>query len=262
MKHRNDAQNLFRGTIDIEKAENYIRRKRMEGMRGFGILCIFIAAYVRLVSQMPGVNRFISGQRIYARNSIDVVMMVKKELNEKGAETSIKIRLEPTDTAGQVYHKLMEEILKNKKESEDNGMDKTADILNKIPRLLLKFSIFALGLMDYFGIMPKSLIEVSPFHGSIFITDLGSLGIPPVYHHLYNFGNVPVFLAFGAKRKQNVLNRNGTVTEKKYVDFTFVSDERTCDGYYFAKALKMLMEILKNPEQLDTPPDHVVQDVE
>jgi hypothetical protein len=116
--------------------------------------------------------------------------------------------------------------------------------------------------LDFFGIMPKIIDEVSPFHASIFISNLGSLGIPPIYHHLYNFGNTPVFITFGAKRRENVLNLDGSVSQKVMVDYTVVTDERITDGHYLATAFKGLEKLMKNPEKLDTPPETVVEDID
>ena len=93
------------------------------------------------------------------------------------------------------------------------------------------------------------------------ITDLGSLGIGPIYHHIYNFGNLPVFLAFGAKRSETVLNDAGEVVRRKYVDYKIVCDERICDGSYYASAFKYLRYYLKNPDELTRPPESVAEDI-
>ena len=118
-----------------------------------------------------------------------------------------------------------------------------------------------LSFMDYFGLIPASLIRVSPFHGSLFITSMGSLGIPPVFHHLYDFGNVPVFYSFGAKEKRLEVRRDGTVAEVHYIPYTFTTDERICDGFYYASAFKLLRGYLKDPWQLDVPPESVKEDI-
>ena len=96
----------------------------------------------------------------------------------------------------------------------------------------------------------------------MFITSMGSLGIPPIYHHLYNFGNVPVFIAFGAKRRENLLNDDATVTKKRMVDVTFVLDERICDGHYYAASLKLFKRLMADPYKLDTPPETVNEDID
>ena len=112
-----------------------------------------------------------------------------------------------------------------------------------------------------FGLLPSSLLAASPFHGSMFITSMASLNIPPIRHHLYNFGNVPVFIAFGAKRPELVLNEDGSVTKRRVVDFVANLDERICDGYYYASALKMFKKYLVSPEGLLDPPEQVVEDL-
>ena len=115
--------------------------------------------------------------------------------------------------------------------------------------------------MDYFGIIPQKLLDASPFHGSMIITDMGSLGIPPIYHHLYNFGNLPMFIAFGAKRKAVELDREGKPVERKYIDFMAVMDERVCDGYYYASSFKYMKMYMHNPTLLEVPPEKVVEDL-
>ncbi|MBR3849098.1 MAG: hypothetical protein IKM36_01260, partial [Oscillospiraceae bacterium] len=111
-------------------------------------------------------------------------------------------------------------------------------------------------------LLPRFLLEVSPFHGSIFFTSMGSLGIPAIVHHLYDFGNMPVFCAFGRKRRENELNLDGSVTPRKYVDYSFNLDERTVDGFYYASVLRYFHRLLARPDQLDTPPEAVLRDVD
>ena len=131
----------------------------------------------------------------------------------------------------------------------------------KLPRFLLRFAVGCLRVMDYFGIIPQKLLDASPFHGSMIITDMGSLGIPPIYHHLYNFGNLPMFIAFGAKRKAVELDREGKPVERKYIDFMAVMDERVCDGYYYASSFKYMKMYMHNPALLEVPPEKVVEDL-
>jgi hypothetical protein len=261
MKTRNDACNYFSDSVEVTETDRWLRQKREEGYKGLGFLHLFVATYVRIVAQRPALNRFISGQRIFARHDIEVVMTVKRALTSEADETTIKVVLDPTDTIFDVYRKLNEKIDEIKADSGENNTEQVASALFKLPGLVLKFAIWFFNLLDYFGLLPKSLMEASPFHGSMVITDLGSLGIPPVYHHLYNFGNLPVFLSFGAKRKAVELDKDGQPVERKYIDFTAVIDERICDGYYYATAFKYLKYYLNNPWLLETPPEKVEEDV-
>ncbi len=263
LKTRNTSMNFIRDSINIEKAEAYIRKKRKEGLTSFGMLHLFLATYARTVSQRPGINRFIRGQHVYTRDHIEVMMTIKKEMSLDSPDTCIKFYMSPEDTAETIYNNFNKLVEENKAASGngDSDFDKTARILTYIPGLILRFAIAVLRTMDYFGLLPRFLTHVSPFHGSMAITSMGSLGIPPIYHHLYDFGNIPVFISYGAKRKAVELDKNGEPHTNKYIDFTVVTDERICDGYYFASALKYMKNIFDDPDQLDLPPEQVIKDI-
>ena len=262
MKTKSDATNYFSDSVEITETERYLRHKRLHGYPGLGFLHLFIASYVRTISQYPGGNRFVAGQRIYAANEIVYVMTIKKEMKTEAVETTIKVKFDPSDTIDDVYKKLNMEISKVKADGEDTNTDDAADSLMKIPRLLLKFCIYFLGILDYFGKIPRSLIEASPFHGSVIITDLGSISMPSIYHHLYDFGNMPIFIAIGTKRKALDLRPDGSVVERKYIDYKLSMDERICDGFYFSQALKLFKSLLRKPQTLDHPPETVVEDID
>jgi hypothetical protein len=90
---------------------------------------------------------------------------------------------------------------------------------------------------------------------------MGSLGIPPIFHHLYDFGNIPVFMSYGAKYVEHTINAEGEVEKHKYIDFTVTCDERICDGHYYASAFKYLKGLMAHPEVLDNPPEKVIEDI-
>ena len=259
---RTGSTNYIQDKVEISKAEEYIRRKRKEGLNGFGLMHVMVASYVRVASQMPAVNRFVSGQRVYARDRIEVNIDIKKEMTLQAPNTCVKIILSPEDTAEEVYRKMKAVIDEEKGGETDSSFDAVAGTLAKFPKLTFKFSIWFLKLLDYFGLLPKYLLDVSPFHGSFFITSMGSLGIPPVFHHLYNFGNVPIFCAIGPKRTEYEIDRNGETVKKKYMDYTFSTDERIVDGYYYATAFRMMKLCFSDPDKLDLPPEKVVEDIE
>ena len=261
MKEKSDASNYFSEDLEVSEAERFLRKKRREGYPGMGMLHLFIATFIRTAAQYPAINRFCSGQRIYARNNVEFIMTVKKKLTTAGSETSIKVKFDPSETINDVYNKLNEHIGMVKSEGSMTNTDNVAGALMKLPRVLLKFTVGLLDFLDYFGIMPKSILEASPFHGSVIITDLGSVGLPAIYHHLYNFGNLPIFIALGAKKKIREIDNNGNVVIKKYIDYKLVVDERICDGFYFSQAFKVFKDLLRNPEKLDVPPESVIEDI-
>ena len=260
---RNICSNFFEESFEITNIDRYIRQKRKEGLSDFGITHVLLAAYVRGIAKYPQLNRFISGQKVYSRgDDIQYCMVIKKEMSVDSPDTSIKVHLNPADTAADVYHKLNAAVESVKATKElDSNLDGLIQYFNLIPSLLMKFVVWLLKLLDYFGLLPAFLLELSPFHGSLFFTSMGSLGIPPIYHHLYDFGNLPVFGAFGCKRRAVEVLEDGTVVPRKYIDVKFVLDERIVDGYYYATFFKYYRRLLRNPEILDNPPAEIVQDI-
>lgn len=261
MKDRCDAQNYFKSRVDMEIIEAYLRHKRGD-LKSIGFMHIMAAAYVRLVSQKPALNRFISGQRIFKRDDIRLSMVVKKAMDLNAQESMIKVIFDPRDTIDDVYNKMEEKIAIARTAGDSNHFDRVARALFALPALLFRGFIALMRALDYFGLMPGVIDRASPFHASFFISNLGSLGIPPIYHHLYNFGNLPVFVTFGAMYRERTFDKDGKMVVKKYIDYTVVCDERITDGHYYASAFKTMEYIMKHPFELDTPPKTVVEDID
>lgn len=262
MTRRSDSQNFFTEKLDITEAEKFCREQIREGRKNFSILHVIIAAYIRVVSQRPAINRFVSGQKIYARNDIEVLMTIKKKMALDGEETCIKVKFEPTDTVYDVYDKFNKVVEENKGEAEANNTEKMAKFLRHIPGWLVRFFIKLLNWLDYHGWLPKFILDLSPFHGSLIITSMGSLGIRPIYHHIYDFGNLPVFVAYGAKQHGVKMDDEGNVKKYRYIEMKVTTDERICDGYYFASAFKMVKKLFENPSVLENPPEKIIEDID
>jgi len=261
MKTRNTSQNFIEDHIEVTEMDRYIAEKRRAGLKNFGVLHVLLAAYVRTCARYPGLNRFIAGQKIFTRDrEIEVNMTIKKEMSTTSPDTVIKVTFDPADTADMVYQRFNAKVREVKDAPLDTGFDKLAGAFHLIPGLLLKFFVFLLQAMDYFGLLPRFLTRLSPFHGSLYITSMASLGIPPIYHHLYDFGNVPVFCSFGKKRRVCESKRDGSVVLRKYIDCNFVTDERIVDGFYFASCMRYLHNLLSDPRQLDQPPEEILRD--
>lgn len=89
---------------------------------------------------------------------------------------------------------------------------------------------------------------------------MGSLGIRPVYHHLYDFGTVPAFCAFGRKRRAEEI-KAGEIVEHKYLDLKLNLAERICDGFYYAGVIRYFLRLLSHPDVLDQQPDVIERDI-
>lgn len=260
MNVRCDSQNSFEDVIDITNIERYLDEKHKEGYTDMTILHVILAAYVRVVSERPGINRFIAGQRIYARKNVECVMTIKKELSIESPDTCIKVEFDPRDNIYNVYKKFQKVALEAVENSTD--FDNTAKIINKIPGFMFRIGMKILRALDYIGWLPKSLMKISPFHGSMIITSMGSIGIPAVYHHLYNFGTLPIFISYGSIFSDDATKRDGTSERHHFVTFKVVTDERICDGFYYASAFKKIKRYLLHPEQLDDFATSVAEDID
>ncbi len=261
MPKRSDALNYFEDVIDITNVEKYLDEKHREGYTDMTILHVILAAYTRIVSERPGINRFISGQKIYSRNNLECVMTIKKEMSLESPDTCIKVEFDPRDNIYNVYRKFRA-VVKEALATDNNDFDNTARKLTKIPGFIIRGVVRLLNFLDYHGWLPKSLLKVSPFHGSMIITSMGSLGIPAIYHHIYDFGNLPIFISYGSIYTADAIKRDGTRERHHFVTLKVVTDERICDGYYYASAFKRLKRYMLHPEILDKSPTTVLEDVD
>lgn len=261
MKRRSDAVNYLADSLEVTAVEQWILEKRGEGWAELGFLHLLVAAYVRTVSMRPGINRFVSGRRIYARNDIQVIMTVRRGQAIDASQTTVKVSFAPTDTVFDVYRRLNGAVDEIRADVAISPPEKLAAALVRVPRGFLRIAMAFLRFLDYFDWLPRSVLDASPFHGSLGVTDQGSLGIPPVSHHIYDLGNLPCFLSFGAKRRTFEPDKDGAPAERHYVDYRITCDERIADGGYYASAFKCLKYFLKNPKLLELPPETVEDDV-
>lgn len=249
MKDRSDSHVYYTQDLPIKSLDEYIAKKEQEGIR-MSYMNIIYAALVRLLAEKPALNRFVMDGRTYARHGITISLAIKKEMTEEIEETTLKIPFTGAENIFEIKEKLDSAIEKNKDLNAENSTDKLAKLLSLVPNWLFKLIISILMFLDKHGIMPKAVISASPFHTSAFLTNVGSLGIDAIYHHIYNFGTTGVFLAMGKKKKSYVYEDDNIVQEKT-ISLAWVADERICDGFYYANALKSFYKYMRKPELLE-----------
>lgn len=261
MKTRTDSMNMFEESIPCGSMDAYIREKREEGLR-LTYMHIMIAAIVRTIALRPRLNRFVMNGRIYTRPKIWVSFVVHQNLRTDDDGTTIKLCFEGTESMQQIAEKINKAILKETtKKTESNATDKLAKLVTSIPGPLIKLVVNTLMWMDCHNIMPKAVIEASPFHTTLFLTNLRSLGINHIYHHVYEFGTTGLFVAIGKEQRVPAVQGSSVGIEKQ-MGFGLVSDERFCDGLYFARSLKLVKRFLDDPHLMDEPLEKKVEDAE
>lgn len=258
MPERNDALNYTTVNLPYEKMHEYLNRKRKEG-QAMSYMSLIIAGYVRLIAEFPFLNRFIVNRKIYARNEISVSMVVLRE-NQKD-ETMDKVKFEPTDTVFDVNRKIMEFIDRNRvAEDETNGTDKIMKILNKLSWVMGPLVRF-LKWMDKHNILPQAIIEMSPFHESLVISNLASIRSGSIYHHIYNFGTVGAIITIGVPVEVPRKAADGSIYLEKVLPLGASMDERLGAGLAYSAAFKRLEKYMRNPELLEVPPEVVNSDI-
>ncbi|MCI8349029.1 MAG: hypothetical protein HFE74_06325 [Firmicutes bacterium] len=256
MDKRYDASNYIKQAIDYESLQEYTRKCRKKGIT-MSHMSIIVAAYLRLVSQNPYLNRFVMNKRIYARNHFCVSFVTL--ISGKNRSTVNKVYFNLDDDIFTVNKKLQDAIEKcNESSSDGTSMDKLAKKLVRIPGLLT-VAVSVLKFLDKHFWLPFSIVDASPFHTSLFITNLASIRTGAVYHHLYEFGTTGVFIAMGQPSKKIILNGE-KVEEKKIMEIGIVTDERIADGHYYGRCFREILKYFKDPSLLETKPDSIVTD--
>jgi len=233
--------------------DDFIKQKQETDKITYTYRDIVVAIMVRVLKCLPRLNRFIVAKRFYQRNSIDISMMVHKSFKGDTPEVVAKASFSGDETIKEVkeiFDNAIEAAIKTSTES-----DKTAKSLARMPMLLLRLSVRMLRIFDHFGWLSKRfLFKVSPFHSSIFFTDLKSIGLEYIFHHLYNFGNCPFFVALGKEQVMPVVNGEGELAVDKVFQMGLTIDDRCIDGLYLAFTLKLMKKLIRNLSVLERPP--------
>ena len=255
MPYRYDASNSVTVDIDLDLMQDYIRKCRKKGIN-MSHMSIIIAGALRIASQNPFLNRFVMNRKIYARNPFCVSFVTLQP--GKTSDTVNKLYFNLDDDIFTVNRKVQEAIERTQQPTSQNALDKLMASLVRIP-FLVGAAVGVLKFIDKYFTLPFSIINASPFHTSLFITNLASIRTNAIYHHLYEFGTTGIFISMGQPERR--IEKNGeTVEEKKIMPLGIVTDERIANGHYYGRCFRELNRYYKNPELLEVPPEQVVRD--
>lgn len=248
MPRRYDAQNWASDMIDEDILKAYIRRKRREGRR-VTHMSVLVAAYYKAALENPKINYFIMNRRIYRRNHFCFsFVLLKKRADGTPDETTLKVFLKPEDTVFTISSRVQEMIDRNSEAAHSNSTDKFANrafAVSALPRLIF----WIVYHLDLHGLLPRRIIDLSPFHTSLFVTNLASINTSCIYHHCYEFGTTGVFICMGKPvRKPDALpGEKGRV-----MPLGVVMDERIATGIEYSRFFAAFSRNMRNPETLET----------
>ncbi|MGN1357273.1 MAG: hypothetical protein ACI4VX_06285 [Succinivibrionaceae bacterium] len=255
MPYRYDASNSVTVDIDLSLMQDYIKKCRKKGIN-MSHMSIIIAGALRIASQNPFLNRFVMNRKIYARNHFCVSFVTLQP--GKTSDTVNKLYFNLDDDIFTVNQKVQDAIERTQHPTSQNAMDKLMASLVRIP-FLVGAAVGVLKFIDKYFTLPFSIINASPFHTSLFITNLASIRTNAIYHHLYEFGTTGIFISMGQPEKR--VEKNGeTVEERKIMPLGIVTDERIANGHYYGRCFRELNKYYRNPELLEIPPEQIVKD--
>jgi len=259
MPMRCDAQVFLQHRLDYEKLARYIAAKNRDGEK-ITFMQIIVAAYVRGVSQHPEINRFIFNKQYYARNNCSASYTVLKDPQDPNSnETTVRIEFDLTDTLFDVRDRMNDAVEKARATEDGDFVIRVAKAVMAVPGLCTVI-VALYKLLDRYGLAPSVLVRGLPFYSGMFITNNASIGLNHVMHHIYNFGNVGLFIAMGNILKEAALDGEGNVRMKRWLPLGLTADERICSGAHYSAFFSDVTKFMGNPELLEIPPETVLFD--
>ncbi len=217
---------------------------------GCRITYIIVAAIARGLHICPNMNRFIAGQRVYQRDGVWLSFSMKrKKLDAKAKVAVVKMEVPEGMTLKQLCDKMNAKIDDQRKDKK-TYVDKELSLFFKLPHFVLKGAFRLMQWCDEHHLLPWSFIKNDTMFTSAFVANLGTLGMHAGYHHLYEWGNCPLFIMIGQTEERVVPDGKGGVKVEEGMWIRFTYDERVEDGLSARHGMDAMFEALTRPEEV------------
>lgn len=246
MRGKNEAAVYFEQTVDLSVALPWIEQYNRGGDRHITVFHLLLAGLARTLHERPRLNRFVSGRKLHDRDGVYISFAAKKRFDDDAPLSVVKRRFEVGESFDEMVDALAAGVGEAKSD-RPSSVDKEVGVLLKLPSPLLDGAVRALRALDFLGLAPKSLLEHDPMYTSVFVANLGSIQIDAAYHHLYEYGNCPLFVTLGKVEKMPMVTDDGEVEARWGVKLKFTFDERVEDGLYAARSLQRLQAYIEDP---------------
>ena len=257
---RCDNQAFFTFKIDLTNLNAYLAKKNADIPEyKYNMFQCVVAAALKTIFLRSKLSIFIHNRKMYRRNEVSAAFTVKQEFADNGGEVLAFLHAKPEWTIDDVHNEIHRQLLKLKTKGYADESTSIIDKLNKAPKWITRPLIGGICRLEKIGLIPPAMVETDPYHSSIVLANLGSIGLPNGYHHLTNWGTTSMFLLIGTIGRLPFYE-NDTVTFRDGVEIGFTVDERIADGFYFARSIKMLQLFLDQPELLERPMNEKLSD--
>jgi len=246
MPTRNGSIVFLDQVVEVAAAERFVAETRAAHPELHPTLFhLVLWSLGRMFDAHPHLNRFLAGGRLYDRDGIWISFTVKTELSEDGTLVEVKHRCDPAQPFADFVRDIETSVAEARAGAEAL-VDKELSVFLQLPPLLRRGVVLLAGVANDLNLLPRAFIEGDPFFASVFVTNLGSVGIDAAFHHLYEYGTIPMFCTFGLVH-DGVVARDGEPVVTRVASLKFSYDERVEDGLYAAKALQHLCSVLEDP---------------
>ena len=241
---RNESAVYFAQRVDVGPSLAWLKEHEGEGYTFFHVV---LAAMVRTLVARPAMNRFVVGRTLYQRKSLSMGFAVKKTFADDAKLTTVKIEFEPDDGIADVKRRIDEAIGEGRGEA-DTTSEKEMNVVAALPGPLIRLLMWAQRLLDGWNLLPSAMIKPDPLYSSVFLANLGSIGLEAPFHHLYEYGTTPLFAVIGKIHKEQWIDDDGSIDVRDTAIIRWTFDERICDGLYCATSLDLMKGFMAEPD--------------
>ena len=260
LPNRCDNQAFFTFKIDLTNLNAYLKKKcESDPEYKYNVFQCMVTAALKTITLRRKLSYFIHDCKMYERNEVTAAFTVKQEFSDEGSEVLAFIHAKPEWTIDDVHNELKSQLKKLKQKGYVDSSSSAMDVFNRIPKWISRPAVGFIWWLEKKGWIPKSLVETDPYHSSVVLANLGSIGLPNGYHHLTNWGTTSMFILIG-KIERLPFFENDKMEFRDGVEIGITVDERIADGYYFSKSFKLLQLLLDPPELLDRPMNEKISD--
>ena len=250
---RKENEVFINRKIDITKLVEYMEKCKAEGKK-YTYFHAFMTAIAKVIYHRPKLNRFVANRHMYEHKDIQLSFVAKVALDDKAEELMLVIPIDENDNMDSIAAKIAGKVEKLRSaQVEMEGANSTADFLGKLPNIVRVPIFFLIKLLGKYGMLPASITDNNIYFTSMIISNLGSIRCGAIYHNLADFGTCSSLTTIGEISDEVVVNEKGKQEVRKVCEFGVTLDERIADGFYFARSVAMIEQILQDPVLLEEP---------
>lgn len=245
MPTRSESVVFIEQVVRVERAERYVAGVRAANPDVHATLFdVVLHALAKTLAAHPRINRFVAGGRLYERDDVVLSFTAKTTHDEGGSLVEVKRRFDPDQPFVDMVREV--QLATGAARMERGATDKELALFLRLPPLLRRGVVRAATAANARNLLPRSFIDGDPFFASAFLTNLGSVGLDAAFHHLYEYGTIPIFCTLGLVHDGVVVD-NGQPAVARVASIKFTYDERVEDGLYAGHALEDFRRMVEDP---------------